>query len=408
MSIENTNMTDNGTETRNCMLDHPFRVFFMATAVYAILAIFGWIVFLFANWRLPVGWAPLQWHSHEMMYGFATAAITGFVLTALTNWTGAKPLQGRALLMLLFVWVAGRLVMWFAGWLPPWLVAFVDLVFLAILAVYVFGVLWHYKNRRNLVLVGVLVLLFVANGFMHAGFIYHTPQWLAKGQLMGFDLIVLLIAIIGGRIIPTFTGNWLRKQGVEGSSIRHWNVIEVLALVGLFLTFILDVMMGSHAAIPNIVNVVVLSTAILHALRLFGWAGWLTWREPLLWVLHMAYLWLVFALALRGLNGFVDFIPSSAWQHALGVGVIGTMILAVMTRVSVGHTGRTLTLLPWAVGIYISISVAAIVRILVVFGLFDFRVGISVSAVAWVAAFGLFMVIYTPILMKPRVDGRRG
>lgn len=386
------------------LLAHPFRIFFLATGIYAMLAVFGWLAFLFGGWPLPVGWAPLQWHSHEMLYGFVVAAIAGFMLTAMTNWTGAPPLQNKGLLALVLLWLAGRAVMWFADWFTPWLVTLVDLAFLPVLAIYVFQVLWRYQNRRNLVLVLVLTLLFSGNVWMHAGFISGNTLWLQKGQLIGFDLITLLIAIIAGRITPAFSGNWLRMRGQDDSKVRRWSFIEIPALLVLALLFIAD----TFGAPAKLIGLLALTAAVLHAVRLYGWAGWLVVREPLLWILHLAYVWLVVALALRGFSAFAENVGSSVWQHALGVGTIGTIILGVMTRVAVGHTGRPLRLLPWALGIYLAITLAALMRILVALGFFNFRLGVGASAVAWVLAFGLFVIIYGPVLASARADGKPG
>ncbi len=401
---DSDSIINQGFIARFSVLKHPFRVFFLAAAIYAMLAVLGWAAFLLGGWQLPVGWSPLHWHSHEMLYGFVTAAIAGFILTAITNWTSAKPLQNGALLALLCTWVAGRLAMWFASWLPPVLVALIDFTFLLILGTYVFYVLWKNNNRRNLILVLVIALLCIGNGLMHIGFISGDTQWLQIGQLLGFDLITLMIAIIAGRITPAFSGNWLRAHGHDANRIRKWKTIEFLSIAGLGLIVILD----ASSASKSTLSAVALCTAIVHACRWYGWAGWLTWRAPLLWILHLAYLWLVAALVLRGLNGKVDAVGSSVWQHALGVGAIGTMILGVMTRVAVGHTGRPLALLRWGLCIYIAISIAAITRILVAFGGVDFRFGIGLSALAWVVAFALFIIIYGPVLIKPRADGKPG
>lgn len=369
-----------------------------------MLTIFGWSVFLFSGWPFPIGWPPVQWHSHEMLYGFVVAAIAGFLLTAMTSWTGTTPLRNGRLFALFFLWLAGRVAMWFASWLSPWVVASVDLAFTAVLAGYVFLVLWRFQNRRNLVLVVVLALMFSGNAIMHSGFISGRTDLLQRGQLMGFDLITVLIAIIGGRIIPAFSGNWLRNQGKNNNTIRTCPAIEISSLISLALVFVSDALgLPSNAAVW-----LFLLAASLHAIRLYGWAGWLTLREPLLWILHLAYLWLVIALYLRGFSEFVGAINSSVWQHALGVGAIGTIIPGVMTRVAVGHTGRPLKLLKWGITIYLSVTVAAILRMFVALGLFDFKVGVILSAVAWCVAFGLFVFIYGPILTSPRVDGKPG
>lgn len=386
------------------VLAHPFRIFFIACGLYALLVVVAWIAFLFAGWPLPLGWSPLQWHSHEMLYGFVTAAVAGFVLTAMTNWTGARPLQGAGLLALVLLWLAGRVVMWFAGWLPPWLVAGVDLAFLPVLATYVARVLLGHGNRRNLILVAVLALMFVGNLLMQIGFATGKTGLLKEGELLGFNLITVLIVIIAGRITPAFTGNWLRLHGGNPASVRKWPVIEVLALASVVLLMVAD-----GLPLPSfVVGGLALLAAAANAVRLAGWAGWRTCKEPLLWILHLGYLWIVIGLFLRGASVFLEGFTPSLWQHTLGLGGFATLILGVMTRVAVGHTGRPLKLVQFGIWIYIAIIVATVMRLLAATGMVDYRFAVTFSALTWVLAFGLFVALYTPVLSSPRADGRPG
>lgn len=385
------------------ILAHPFRVFFLAAACYAIVVVFAWLSFLFSGMNIPMGWAPLQWHSHEMLYGFVSAAITGFVLTALTNWTAAAPLRGGWLLALVGLWLAGRLAMWLIGWLPSSVVAVVDLAFLPVVALYVGVTLWRHQNYRNLALVFVLSLLFAGNVCMHLGFVSGKSHWLNTGQIMGLDLVALLIAIIAGRIIPAFTQNWLRTQG-HNLVLKRSQTIDIVALVALAAILVADTLSAPAAVIGWLAG----TAAAVHALRLVTWFSWKIWREPLLWVLHLGYFWLVCALALRSFGHFWPSFSNSVWLHAMGVGAIGTLILAVMVRVAVGHTGRPLALLRWGWLIFVAISAAAVLRLLVALGLFDFRLGVNLSAIAWVLAFAVFIALYGPILVQPRADGRPG
>lgn len=385
------------------LLSHPFRVFFVLAAAYAVAVVIGWVAFLFAGWPIPVGWSPLQWHSHEMLYGFVTAAIAGFVLTAMSNWTSAPPLRGLPLLALVMLWLAGRLAMWFAGWLPGWLVALVDLAFLPVLATYVACVLIRHQNRRNLVLVVVLSLLFAGNLLMQIGFITANLGLLQLGQLQGFNVITALIVIIAGRIVPAFSGNWLRSQGADAGAVKTWGWLESLCLGSIVLLMVSD-----WFGVTTLTGAIALLAGVANGLRLFGWAGWRTAREPLLWILHLAYLWVVVALLLRGGAVFSEGIPTTLWQHALGVGGIATLILGVMTRVAVGHTGRPLRLLRFGIVAYIAMIVATVLRLLAATGALDYRLGVSLSALAWVLAFSLFIVLYGPVLTGPRADGRPG
>lgn len=386
------------------MLGHPFRAFFLATGIYAVVVMLGWIAFLFLGMPIPLGMAPVQWHSHEMLYGFVTAATAGFILTAMTNWTGAQPLQGHKLLALLLLWFVGRLAMWFGGWLPDLLVAVLDLAFLPVLGIYVARVLIAHNNRRNFVLVAVLALLFAGNLMMQIGLITQKIGLLYLGQQHGINVITLLMVIIAGRIIPAFSRNWLRLHGDNPEAVKTFRSLEIFSIGSVVLLLVAD-----WFPLPiQVKGVLALLAAAANGLRLVGWVGWKTTREPLLWILHLAYLWVAVALLLRGIATFAPVISASVWQHAMSVGGMATLILGVMTRVTMGHTGRPLKLLRFALLAYIAIILATVLRLLAATGALDFRLGVSLSALAWIVAFGLFVVLYGPALMSPRADGKPG
>ena len=388
----------------SALLAHPFRPFFLITGIYAVAVMLGWITFLFWGMPIPVGWAPVQWHSHEMLYGFVTAATAGFVLTAMTNWTGARPLQGHKLLALLLLWLVGRLAMWFGGWLPDLFVAVLDLAFLPVLGIYVARVLITYNNRRNFILVAVLALLFAGNLLMQIGLITQKMDLLYLGQQHGINVITLLMVIIAGRIIPAFSRNWLKSHGDNPEAVKTFRSLEIFSIGSVALLLVAD-----WFPLPiQVKSVLALLAAVANGLRLVGWVGWKTTREPLLWILHLAYLWVVTALLLRGVAAFIPVISGSVWQHAMSVGGMATLILGVMTRVTMGHTGRPLKLLRFGLLAYIAIILATVLRLLVAAGALDFRLGVSLSALAWIIAFGLFVILYGPVLMSPRADGKPG
>jgi len=385
----------------NTLLAYPFRLFFLLVGLYGVAVVLAWMGFLFGGLALPLGWSPLHWHSHEMLFGFTAAAIAGFILTAVCNWTGAPPLQGRKLLLLGLAWLLGRVAMWLAGYLPLWLVALLDMLFLLCFAAVLLRTLTRHGNRRNLPLAGMILLLAVANLLMHIGFITGGTEWLAQGQALAMGLVALIILVIGGRIIPLFSANWLRNRG----SPVVVTVLPVLDRACLLATALL--IPAEWLGQAWLTGVLALAAALLNAWRVWGWKGWYTWREPLLWVLHLGYAWLVIALFLKGLNAFAWVSPAS-WQHALGTGAMGTLILGVMTRVALGHTGRPLQLPAYAWLIYGAISLAAVCRVGAALGWFDYRLGVMLAATGWCFAFGLFAVMYWPILSRPRLDGRPG
>ncbi|HEY7884684.1 MAG TPA: NnrS family protein [Cellvibrionaceae bacterium] len=385
------------------LLASPFRLFFLLAAVYAVLLLLGWLGFLFANWPLPLGFSPFKWHSHEMLYGFVGAAIAGFLLTALANWTNTSPLQGTPLAALGLCWLAGRTSFWALGVLPPWLSALGDLSFWVFLLVFVTRTLLTTGNKRNLPIAGIIGLLTLGNGVMHWGFITGNTGALLLGQNMALGLITLLMAIIGGRIIPLFSRNWFSKIGGPAQAVTQNPLLDKLAILSLLLLLLISAL----PVPPVLVAASALAAAIANTARLYLWRGWLTLREPLLWSLHLGYAWLVLSLWLRGLSVLMAF-NDSLWQHTLAVGAMGTLILAVMTRVAVGHTGRPLVLLPGGLYIYLAITGAALLRLLVATGSLPFVPGLMASGLCWLIAFGLFVILYTPVLTAPRVDGRPG
>lgn len=385
------------------ILAYPFRPFFLIAGVYGVVTIVAWMAQLFGSLTLPVGWSPIYWHGHEMLFGLVTAAIAGFLLTAICNWTGAPPLQGAGLLVMMLVWLSGRLAMWTASWWPMGVVAVVDMLFLPVLAGYALRVLLRHGNRRNLVLVAMLVVLALTNAMTHIGFVTGNLVWLRLGEVTAFNLVTLLMVIISGRIIPLFTINWLRNNGRKPEDVRSTVAIDSVALISTALLIPIDFFPG----FPWLAGSVAAVAAVAHTIRLLGWSGWKASLDPLLWILHLGYAWIVAALALKSIAAF-GLVPPSAWNHALGVGGIGTLILGIMTRVALGHTGRALHLPRFAIAIYVTISLAAATRVAAALLLVEFRIGLLIAATAWSLAFAIFVIIYWPILSRPRVDGRPG
>ncbi|MBE8718830.1 NnrS family protein [Cellvibrio polysaccharolyticus] len=391
---------------RSVLASYPFRLFFLLTASYAIAIILLWAGVLTGHIGVPAGWLPLHWHSHEMLFGMTSAAIAGFILTAVCNWTGAPPLKNGGLIALAALWLAGRLVMVMGAGLPLVCIAMVDLLFLWALAIFLARLLLRYGNRKNLMLAGIIALLGVANLFMHIGALQADIRWSLAGENLALGMVTLLMVVIGGRIIPAFTRNWLRMHGGRDAEVKTCPKLEALTLAttaALIPAEPLATWLQLHWLVPTLA----LLAAFTNGFRLFRWRGWLTHREPLLWILHIGYAWVAAALLFKGLAG-LGWVPASAWQHALGAGAMGTLILAVMTRVALGHTGRPMKLPRFAVFIYIAILVAAVLRMATALQWLPFGSGILLSVFAWALAFGAFVVIYWPILSRPRVDGRPG
>jgi len=385
------------------LLAFPFRPFFLLTGLYGAALVAAWVAFLFAGLALPLGVNPAQWHGHEMLFGFVTAAIAGFLLTAMCNWTGAPPLKGKGLAALALLWLAGRVVMWASGVLPLWLVAAVDLSFLPALAVYAGRVLVRYQNHRNLVLIGMLGMLTLANALTHLGFSGIWRAGAGVGEVLALDLIAAIMVVVGGRITPAFTANWLRFRGGSPEVVRRSDALDAWALRLTLLMVPADLLLGW----PVVGAVVALLAGVANGWRVWQWRGWHAAAEPLLWILHLGMAWIVVALLLKAATPLLGLNPA-AWMHALGAGAMGTLILGVMTRVSLGHTGRPLTLPKGASLIYAFVLLAGLVRLAAALDLADYRISLTISALGWVLAFAIFLVLYWPILSRPRADGRPG
>lgn len=390
---------------RPAVLRGGFRPFFLLAGLDAVFNMAVWLlVYRHPDAWPPDGIAPVYWHAHEMMFGFIAAAIGGFLLTAVPGWTNRPPYAGLPLAALVAVWLAGRVAMAATGDLSPVTVAVLDLAFFPALVLALAPPLLRAGQWRNLPFVPLLTFLFLADLLFHLG----NLGIVANGQMIGLglalDIVAILIVVIGGRIIPAFTRNGLLRQGVSiAIPPRPWlDHAAVAAIVAVLLGDILFPQSPVNGAIA-------LAAAAIQAARLAQWHGHRTLRDPLIWVLHIGYGWLVLALLLKGL-WFVEGAAFAAkWIHAFTAGAFATMILAVMTRAALGHTGRGLTApRPIAVA-YLLVTLAALVR---VFGgtLFpDSYDGIILAAgLIWIGAFGLFVLVYAPILLSPRADGKAG
>ncbi len=291
-----------------------------------------------------------------------------------------------------------------SGTLPAWLVAAVDGSFLVVLAAYAYLVLRRAGNRRNLPLVAILGLLAGGNLLMHLSLMGMAPRFAELGKLVGLDTLALLMATIAGRIAPAFTRNWLAQRGRASERVRVWPRLDRAALAATVLMLPADILAPTSAA----AGLIALLASVLLLARVIGWRGWCAWRDPLLWVVHVGYGWLALALLIKGLTPLLPSLPPSAWYHALGIGAMGTLVVGVMTRVSVGHTGRPLALLRGAQLIYWLVTAAALLRLASTVGAGTGEGMLHAAAAAWVAALLLFTVLYGPLLNRPRADGKPG
>jgi uncharacterized protein involved in response to NO len=380
-----------------------FRPFFLLAGLDALINMGVWLGAFLDPGLWPARALPaMYWHAHEMLFGFASAAIAGFLLTAVPGWTGRASYSGVPLISLIALWLAGRLAMAPLGLLPSMATDVIDLAFFPAMILVLAPPLVQARKFRNLPFVGILTLLFLANLCFHLG----TNGILVAGEQIGLgiaiDLVMILIVIIGGRIIPAFTKSGLARYGVM-VQLQGNRWIEILSIASIVAVLLGDLAMPLLAA--N--GAIALLAAIAQAIRLARWHGHRTARDPMIWVLHIGYAWLVIGLLLKAIWLLAAVAFAEKWIHALTVGAFGTMILAVMTRASLGHTGRALIASPRIAICYTLISISALVRVFVSATLpSQYEAIITTSAVFWMAAFGLFIRVFVPILCKSRADGR--
>jgi len=385
------------------LLRYGFRPFFLAAGLTAMLLVPWWAAGYAFGVPLGTGWPPTLWHGHEMLFGFIVAAIAGFLLTAVPSWTGARGFAGWPLAMISGLWLLGRIAVATSQLWPPRAVAALDLAFLPALALLVAPPLVRARNR-NTPLLAVLAALWATDAAFYWGLRHHNDGTSLRALIVGIDVVLLLITVIGGRIVPAFTASALKQRGTAGT-IRAWPGITQLA-VGSMIALVL-----SDLFVPDgmVAGVIAALAAVIQAVRIAQWRTLKTLRQPIVWVLHLAYVWLPIGLALKALALLTGAAPAAFWLHALTIGAAATMILAVMTRASLGHTGRSLVVDPVIALAYLLLTTAALVR---VFGLAVLPIAypevILVAAFLWTAAFVLFTWIYAPMLLAPRADGKPG
>ena len=384
------------------ILSAGFRPLFLAAALWAAIGIPLWLAAYAAGLLVPSLLPPLVWHAHEMVFGFAAATVAGFMLTAIPNWTGRMPLQGGPLAILVALWAIGRIGVFFSTEIGAPAAAIADLSFPVVFLGVVAREILAGKNWRNLPMLGALSLLLLGNLLVHFDAL-GIAETGGLGNRIGIATLLLLISLVGGRIIPSFTRNWLTKMrpeiappaAPEGRFDRAVLVVTALALA-------IWAIAPDAAATPW----AALVAGVVLAVRLSRWRGLRTGREPLLLILHVGYGWLALGLVLLGIDGIYDFLPSTAALHALTVGAIGTMTLAVMTRASLGHTGQQLSAGPGTTAIYVLITLAAVLRVLSPLAGEQMELALWLAGAAWSGAFGLFVILYGRALACPRAAAR--
>tara|TARA_R110000868_G_scaffold394812_1_gene666237 strand:- start:681 stop:1880 length:1200 start_codon:yes stop_codon:yes gene_type:complete len=380
-------------------LQGSFRLLFTGGALWALVVVAFWVGALGGAWSVPTAMEPLVWHQHEMLFGYLGAVIAGFLSAAIPNWTGRPVMTGWPVAAFIGLWAAARLAVLFSAYVPPLVGSVLDVGFLLALFGYAARQIFAARNRNKPILI-VLLLFAAACELDHAAAMGLTTDP-AIGMRAGFALVLMLIAIIGGRIIPAFTRNWLNKHGgTDGLPIMANRFDHaVLAVTAIALAG----WVFAPAAHP--VPWLLLVAGASHAVRQTRWAGLSAIGDPLVFVLHLAYAWLPAGLLLLGAAILWPVVPVSSAMHALGAGAMAGMTLAVMTRATRGHTGRPLEADGGTVAIYVLVNLGALLRVAAPLLPLDYMLSIRLAGGLWGGAFLLFIFVYGRMaLQRPARD----
>ena len=378
-----------------------FRPFFLGGAAWSLVALLLWICALTGAITLPSQFDPLAWHRHEMLFGFVGAVVAGFLLTAIPNWTGRLPIAGIPLAALSGLWLTARFAVLFSSVSGPLPAALIDVGFVLILAVLAAREVLAAQNR-NVPIVATVLLFGLANAVDHAAAAGLIADDMA-GIRAGIGLVILMISLIGGRIVPSFTRNWLVKQGAKSGLPTQPGRFDMLVIAVTAIALVSWV-----AAFPDdlTTGLLLLAAAILQTLRLARWSGHRTFRDPLVAVLHVGYAWVPVGLLLLGFSLIGTAVQRTIAIHALTAGAMATMILAVMTRATLGHTGRELRADGGTVVIYLLVTLGAALRVAAPVLPVDYLMLIRISGLLWGGAVLLFLAVYGPKLLGGRPDGK--
>ena len=377
-----------------------FRPFFLAASLWAALALGLWIGLFVTGRTLPSRFDPLSWHIHEMLFGFVYAAIAAFMLTAIPNWTGRKPIQGATLAALVAIWLLGRVISLLSALVPLWWAMVVELAFPVVLFFLAAREIIAAQNWRNLMMPAPIAVLAIADLIMHLELAGITLP-VGLGWRLAMAAVLTLITAIGGRIVPAFTRNWLIKRGATALPSGH-GLADRIAVAALHTGLL------GWAFLPaaRMVGSLLVFAALLNLWRLARWRGPATVSEPLLAILHVGYLWVVLGALMLGASVLTVVVPEAAAIHAFTAGAIGTMVIAIMMRVSRGHTGRPLEADVTTMLIEAAVVLAGATRVTAAFADASAMILLQISALLWIAGFLVFALTYGPMLVLPRTDER--
>ncbi|MBU3030609.1 NnrS family protein [Paracoccus marinaquae] len=385
------------------LLSFGFRPMFLGAAIWAALAMVLWLLAMAGRIDLPTRFDPASWHAHEFLFGYLSAVIAGFLLTAVPNWTGHLPVIGWPLGGLLCLWIAGRLAILFSTAMPPAAAALADLAMPVALLAFLAREVIRGRNWRNLPPLTLLGVFTLGNAVFH----WEAAQGHAAAQgfglRIGLGAAVMLIALVGGRILPSFTRNWLVRQGPGRLPVPPMQGFDRIGLMALLAALVVWI-----AAPEARLSALMLAAAgALHLLRLSRWAGERTGPEPLLWILHLGYAFLpAGALVIAAAILWPGLLGPAPAQHLWMAGAIGSMTLAVMTRSTLTHTGQRPEAGRGTLVLYLSLLLAVAARLAAGLWPSQSTALLTLSGLAWIGAFGGFALLYGPALLRPRQRAR--
>ena len=383
---------------RPALFSYGFRPFFLFGAVWAALAMLIWLAAMTVAIDLPTRFDAVSWHAHEFLFGYLSAVLAGFLLTAVPNWTGRLPMVGWPLATLFALWVAGRVTVFFSTLLPAAAAPLVDLAFPMILGGVILREIVAGKNWRNLIVLALLAVFTLANGLFHLQSLKGGYAAQGVGLRLGLATAVIMIAVIGGRIIPSFTRNWLAQSGNPARPAPPMQRFDKLVLGASVLVLALWVVQP----VERLTGIALVALGILHLARLTRWQGLHTRAEPLVWVLHVAYAFVPIGALALGAVQILGKASTVEAQHLWMAGAIGAMTLAVMTRAARGHTGKPLEADRLTVAIYVCLFGSVFARLFTS----TWPATSYLSGVLWFAAFTGFVLSYGPLLLCAKPDSR--
>ncbi|MBF0342105.1 MAG: NnrS family protein [Magnetococcales bacterium] len=378
-----------------------FRFFFALAGIWSVIAMSLWLWFLAGGLRIHSHASPALLHGHEMLFGFTAAAAAGFLLTATPVWSKTPPLTGWPLLGLVLAWLTGRAAVLLECCLPSWFQAVADLGFFLGFLAFLTPTLWFTGNRIHRIFPGLLMLMAMGDLLTHLEALGLVPEVARSGLYLGQNAIVFFLAMTGGHIMPMFTRDALNARGEE-ATFAISVPLEILSVLTLTLVVLADLFFATE----NRVGWILIAAGVIQGVRLSRWHGLKTLSAPLLWVLHLGYLWLVVGLLVRGWSRLTGILSESTALHALTVGAMGLFTLGIMARIALTHTGRPVVASGVLTGAFLCMTAAALLRVF--FAPWMPEMAIPVAGGLWIGAYLLFCWKFLPILSTPRPDGQEG